>query len=200
VNEIILITRAWNFAAARHSGQRRKGQAQEPYINHLSEVAELVAFATAGSDANLVAAAILHDTVEDTPTLSAELVKAFNEDVASLVAEVTDDKNHLKRVRKRHQVVSAPGKSSRAKLLKLADKTSNLRSLAKSPPTDWSVRRRREYLKWALAVAAGLRGENLWLEAQFDEAVKQSEQALGLAGSRRYPHRTHRTPDGRLKP
>ena len=63
--------------------------------------------------------------------------------------------------------------SNRAKCIKLADKTSNLRSLEKSPPDDWSVQRRQEYLDWALEVAKGLRGTNVWLEAQFDEAARQ---------------------------
>ena len=178
MDDILLIARAWNFAAERHSSQRRKGQVQEPYINHLSEVAELVAMATEGKDANLIAAAILHDTVEDTETLLGELAAVFNEDVAKLVAEVTDDKALSKKVRKHRQVHSASGKSSRAKILKLADKTSNLRSLAKSPPADWSPRRKREYLAWALKVAEGLRGTNAWLEARFDEAATQLQQVL----------------------
>jgi (p)ppGpp synthase/HD superfamily hydrolase len=181
VNDILLIARAWNFAAERHTGQRRKGQAQEPYINHLSEVAELVAMATEGRDANLVAAAILHDTVEDTATLPGELAALFNEDVAILVAEVTDDKALPKDERKHLQVCSAPGKSSRAKVLKLADKTSNLRSLAESPPLDWSFERRAEYLAWALDVAESLRGSNAWLEARFDEAVKQARSVLHMS-------------------
>jgi GTP diphosphokinase / guanosine-3',5'-bis(diphosphate) 3'-diphosphatase len=69
VNDILLLARAWNFSAQRHSDQRRKGESQEPYVNHLAEVAELVALATKGPDANLIAAAVLRDTVEDTNTL-----------------------------------------------------------------------------------------------------------------------------------
>jgi GTP diphosphokinase / guanosine-3',5'-bis(diphosphate) 3'-diphosphatase len=173
VNDILLLTRAWNFSAQRHSDQRRKGEAQEPYVNHLAEVAELVAMATKGEDANLIAAAVLHDTVEDTNTLPTELVSAFNVDVADLVGEVTDDKSLEKAERKKLQVEYAHSKSDRAKLIKLADKTSNLRALVKSPPVDWSLQRRREYLDWALDVAKGLRGVNTWLEAQFDDAAEQ---------------------------
>ena len=55
-------------------------------------MAELVATATEGRDANLVAAAVLHDTVEDTATLPTELASVFNADIANLVAEVADDK------------------------------------------------------------------------------------------------------------
>ena len=173
IRDIVLISRAWNFAAQRHSSQRRKGKAQEPYVNHLAEVAELVATATEGRDANLVAAAVLHDTVEDTATLPAELASTFNSDIASLIAEVTDDKSLDKVVRKKLQVEHAAAKSNRAKFIKLADKTSNLRSLVKSPPDDWNVQQRLEYLGWALEVAKGLRGTNVWLEAQFDDAAQQ---------------------------
>jgi GTP diphosphokinase / guanosine-3',5'-bis(diphosphate) 3'-diphosphatase len=48
MRDILLISRAWHYAAQRHSTQRRKGKAQEPYVNHLAEVAELVATATEG--------------------------------------------------------------------------------------------------------------------------------------------------------
>ncbi len=94
MSEILLLARAWNFAAERHVNQRRKGKAEEPYINHLAEVAELVAMATDGGDANLVAAAILHDTIEDTATTRAELASYLNDDVADLVAEVSDGKRY----------------------------------------------------------------------------------------------------------
>src|SRR5258708_38713877 len=132
MKDILLISRAWNFAAQRHTTQRRKGDAQEPFVNHLAEVAELVATATEGRDANLVAAAVLHDTVEDTATLPGELASIFNADVAGLVAEVTDDKRLDKAERKKLQVEHAAAISARAKILKLADKKSNLRKLARA--------------------------------------------------------------------
>jgi (p)ppGpp synthase/HD superfamily hydrolase len=138
----------------------------------------MVAIATEGLDANLVAAAVLHDTVEDTGTLPAELDSMFNADIADLVSEVTDDKRLGKEERKRKQVEHAAAKSVRAKILKLADKTSNLRSLTKSPPMDWSRQRKREYLDWAIEVAKGLRGSNAWLEARFAEAAEELARAL----------------------
>ncbi|HIB19813.1 MAG TPA: bifunctional (p)ppGpp synthetase/guanosine-3',5'-bis(diphosphate) 3'-pyrophosphohydrolase [Alphaproteobacteria bacterium] len=178
MNDTVLITRALHFAAERHSNHRRKGQAQEPYVNHLAEVAELVASATEGKDANLVAAALLHDTIEDTVTVPEELVTIFNSDVARLVREVTDDKSLPKQDRKDLQVANAPEKSTRAKLLKLADKTSNLRSIASSPPENWNTERKQEYIDWSSKVGAGLKGVNPWLEARFCEALAQAEQAL----------------------
>lgn len=180
---VVLLARAWRLAAERHAAQRRKGAAQEPYVNHLAEVAELVALATEGRDAALVAAAVLHDTVEDTPTTAAELTALFGADVASLVLEVTDDKSLPKQRRKQLQVESAPTKSARAKMIKLADKTSNLRAIASSPPTHWSLARRREYLAWARQVVAGLRGANGWLEASFAEAAAALEASLAAAAA-----------------
>ena len=179
MNEIILLTKAWNFAAQKHATQRRKGEAQEPYVNHLAEVAELVAAATGGTDANLVAAAVLHDTIEDTKTSARELADVFNEDIAALVVEVTDDKTLDKQVRKDLQVTTAAKKSDRVKILKLADKTANLRSLAKSPPAHWDAARRRQYLVWSSDVAAGLRGVNPWLETAFDGASETARLTLG---------------------
>lgn len=102
----------------------------------------------------------------------------FGADVASLVMEVTDDKSLPKAERKRLQIINAANKSSRAKMIKLADKISNLRAIAASPPATWNVERRREYLDWALDVAAGLRGVNARLEAGFEMAEKQARASI----------------------
>jgi hypothetical protein len=80
--------------------------------------------------------------------------------------------------RKEMQVEMAHKKSPRAKVLKLADKTSNLRALATSPAPDWSVRRKIEYIAWARKVVADLRGTNEVLEKQFDAAAQAAEQSL----------------------
>src|SRR5512143_171969 len=107
-SDIELLAKAWRVAAERHVHQRRKGESQEPYVNHLAEVADLVAEATGGGDARLVAAAVLHDTIEDTDLSREELASQFGEDVAGLVFEVTDDKSLSKQNRKRLQVEHAP--------------------------------------------------------------------------------------------
>ena len=163
------IAHAIEFAARKHVDQRRKGARAEPYVNHVAEVASLLAQATRGRDANLVIAGLLHDTLEDTPTRHAELVRHFGRDVADLVREVTDDKRLHKRLRKRLQVERAPHKSRRAKMLKIADKTANLRSILVSPPTDWTAKRMRDYYDWAARVVAGCRGVNAFLEREFDK-------------------------------
>ncbi len=178
MNGLVLVSRAADFAAQRHAGIRRKGRAKEPYINHLAEVAALLADATEGADAPLIAAGWLHDTVEDTPTSREELEREFNADVATLVAECTDDKSLAKDERKRLQIVQAPKKSARARMLKIADKTSNVRSLLTSPPDEWERERLIDYLDWAEKVVAGCRGLNAKLEKAFDEAVAAGRRSL----------------------
>jgi (p)ppGpp synthase/HD superfamily hydrolase len=106
------------------------------------------------------------------------VAEVFGEDVATLVEECTDDKSLDKEERKRLQVVHAPNRSPRAKVIKLADKTSNLRTISASPSPDWSVKRRLEYVTWAREVAAGLRGTNEWLEDQFDQAVAMAIRSV----------------------
>jgi len=169
---VLEVMRAVDFAARKHRQQRRKGADAEPYINHPVEVALLVAEATEGEDLPAILGALLHDTIEDTQTSYAELEREFGEQVAKLVAEVTDDKRLPKAERKRLQVANAPHKSAAAKLIKIADKTSNLRSILESPPVHWDARRRREYFEWAMQVVAGCRGVNERIEAAFDAAYK----------------------------
>ncbi len=171
-NDVIRISRALDFAARTHVGQRRKGVAQEPYINHLTEVALLLAEATDGDDTDLVIAGLLHDSIEDQEVKYDELVQLFGKNVADLVQTVTDDKSLPKSERKQLQIDRAPHKSDRAKMLKMADKTANLRALAVSPPSAWGPERTREYFEWAKNVVAGCRGVNAFLEAKFDEAYR----------------------------
>ena len=167
----LLLTRAYDFAARMHAGQRRKGADAQPYINHLCEVAGLLSESCGGRDGVLIAGGVLHDTIEDTGVSHAELVAAFGSEIADLVREVSDDKSLPKLERKRLQIVHAADCSPRARLLKIADKTSNLRSLAASPPADWPTARCREYVDWSEAVVAACRGLDDWLEARFDEAA-----------------------------
>ena len=105
MNDIVAIMRAADFAARKHTKQKRKGEEAEPYLNHLIEVATLVAESTDGRP-DVVIAALLHDAVEDQDVTNAEIADLFGQTVASLVAEVTDDKSLLKQVRKDNQSVT----------------------------------------------------------------------------------------------
>ena len=160
------------FSAHKHRDQRRKDQAASPYINHPIALANVLANEAGIDDERVLIAAILHDTIEDTETTEQELVREFGKEIADIVMEVTDDKTLAKAERKQLQIEHAGIISRRAKLVKLADKISNLRDIANSPPSDWSLARKQEYFDWAKAVVDGLRGVHPALEHIFDEAYK----------------------------
>ncbi len=170
------ILAAARFAAEKHVQQKRKGRNQEPYINHLIEVAELIAAGSNVLDTELIMAGFLHDTVEDTGVTLQELEQHFGRDVAGLVAEVTDDKSLPKETRKHLQVQNASKKSERAQTLKLADKISNLRSILASPPIGWGLERQRQYFEWAKEVVSGLTAPNPVLKQEFDKTYNQISQ------------------------
>lgn len=178
MNEINKLLKAARFAAKKHSNQIRKGSDAEPYINHPLEVADLLADVGKVSDIDLLVAAILHDTIEDTETTKDEIAELFGKNVAEIVAEVTDDKSLPKAERKQLQIEHAPHISTAAKQLKLADKISNIADVMNNPPTDWSPDRRREYIEWGQNVAAGLRGANRMLEEYFDALAGKARQKI----------------------
>jgi guanosine-3',5'-bis(diphosphate) 3'-pyrophosphohydrolase len=173
-----LVSEAAEIAARRHSGQDRKGHPGEPYVNHLAEVANLLAAVTDGADAELVAAGWLHDVLEDTGTALEELTQRFGTRVAALVAEVTDDMKLSKDERRRLQVEEAPAKSAGAKLIKIADKISNVRSRVFFEATLAQQVELMDYVAWAEQVVAGCRGGNAALDATFDEAVAMARGTL----------------------
>ena len=173
-----MVSEAAELAARRHSGMARKGRGDEPYINHLAEVANLLAEATDGADAELVAAGWLHDTVEDTGTTREELAQKFGERVAALVVEVTDDMNLSQTERRQKQIEDAPHKSPGAKLIEIADKVSNIRARIAPQPSEAQRVDLAAYVIWAEKVVAGCRGGNPKLDAKFDETVRAAKSTL----------------------
>lgn len=166
------IMRTLSFAAGKHRDQRRKDVQASPYINHPIALAGILANEVGITDTAVICAALLHDTVEDTETTVDELVDRFGLEIASIVAEVTDDKTLPKRERKLRQIEHARTASEKARLVKLADKIANLRDIAASPPADWDIARKREYFDWAARVVDGIRGTHPALEALFDTAMR----------------------------
>lgn len=160
------------FAAERHRNQRRKDVEASPYINHPIALAHLLATVGQVDDLDVLRAAVLHDTIEDTETSEAELRERFGDAVADIVMEVTDDKSLPKQRRKELQIEHAPHKSRGAALVKLADKTCNLRDIAASPPADWPITRRQEYFDWAKRVVDGLPLVNEAMLAAFQAAYQ----------------------------
>ena len=179
----VVLLRALHFAADKHRDQRRKGAEASPYINHLIEVAELLTREGGITDGVTLQAAILHDTLEDTQTTPEELEAVFGPEVRRLVEEVTDDKRLPKAERKRLQIEHAPHLSTRAKLIKLADKIANVHSLIHTPPAEWSGERKQEYLDWSERVVAGCRGSNEALERVHDKTVAEGRRILGSVPS-----------------
>ena len=175
---IRLVSEAAELAARRHNGMARKGRGNEPYINHLAEVARLLAQVTDGADAELVAAGWLHDTIEDTETTREDLAEKFGERVASLVVEVTDDMSLPKPARRQKQIEDAPHKSPGAKLIKIADKVSNIGARIVSDPNEAEREDLIDYVDWAEKVAAGCRGGNAALDRTFDDIVKLARSTL----------------------
>jgi guanosine-3',5'-bis(diphosphate) 3'-pyrophosphohydrolase len=173
-----LIFKALDFAARKHRDQRRKGQEASPYINHPIALVNLLWNSAGVTDPAVITAALLHDTVEDTATTFAELEQEFGREVQQLVQEVTDDRSLPKQERKQLQVEHASALSDKAKLIKLADKISNLRDIVASPPADWSRDRQREYFEWGKQVVDQIRGTHAGLETLFDQVYQQGVQQL----------------------
>jgi guanosine-3',5'-bis(diphosphate) 3'-pyrophosphohydrolase len=165
---VATILAAAAFAADKHRDQRRKGEDASPYINHPIAVANVLANEAGITDPVTLAAALLHDTIEDTKTTAEELNAAFGPEITGVVVEVTDDKNLEKAERKRLQIEHAGSLSRRAQLVKLADKICNVRDMSRSPPVDWSHERRVEYFVWAKKVVDQMRGASPTLEQLFD--------------------------------
>lgn len=171
---------ALSFAAYKHRDQRRKDVAKTPYINHPINVANVLLNEAGITDEIVLIAAILHDTVEDTETSFEEIEQQFGAQVKSVVAEVTDDKSLPQAERKQAQIEHAGGLSDRAKLLKLADKTANLRDMINATPDGWSAERINDYLEWGKAVVDQLRGRHAKLESLFDRAYDKGKASHGL--------------------
>jgi guanosine-3',5'-bis(diphosphate) 3'-pyrophosphohydrolase len=171
-SELALLLKALAFAAHKHRDQRRKDPEASPYINHPIALADVLVNEGGVVDVEVLCAALLHDTVEDTDTTPEELSDAFGARIAGIVAELTDDTRLPKAERKRLQIEHAGALSAQARLVKLADKICNLRDVAERAPPSWDLARRREYFDWAKRVVDGMRGVHPALEEAFDAAYR----------------------------
>jgi guanosine-3',5'-bis(diphosphate) 3'-pyrophosphohydrolase len=172
-DDLGLVLRAAQFAALKHKDQRRKDVKATPYINHPINLAEVLHTDGGVRDPVVIAAALLHDTIEDTKTTYNELRGLFGAGVADVVIEVTDVKFLGRDSRKRLQVAKAGRASERARQVKLADKICNLRDILARPPAAWSLAERQKYFDWAKQVVDQARGVNPKLERMFDRLYRQ---------------------------
>jgi guanosine-3',5'-bis(diphosphate) 3'-pyrophosphohydrolase len=177
VSDLSSVLQAAAFAAEKHRKLKRKDN-ETPYINHPIWVAEMLARVAGVTDPDVLCAALLHDTIEDTDTTADELRQKFGERVLSLVLECTDDKNLPKEERKRQQVEHAPDKSAQAKLIKIADKISNMTDVTDNAAPEWDLERKVGYINWSDAVFQGLKGGNQALDALFVETRDRALRTL----------------------
>ncbi len=168
-----LVLRAAAFAAWKHRDQRRKDAKASPYINHPIALTDVLWTEGHVRDPIVIAAALLHDTMEDTETRKQELSGTFGTEVAGIVEEVTDIKWLKKRSRDKVQGSRASRSSTEAKLVKLADKICNLRDVIARPSRDWTLERKREYFDKAKYVVDQVRGTNERLERRFDQLYRK---------------------------
>jgi len=187
VRPVALLLRALEFAAARHRDQRRKDAAASPYINHLIDVSCILATVGEVEEATTLAAAALHDTLEDTATSATEIEEAFGPAVRRIVEEVSDDKRLPKGERKRLQVAKAGARSRPAKLVMLADKISNVRDVTRRPPPQWTPEGTARYFDWTEEVVSRLRGTHPALEACYDQVLREARAALAQRTRRQRP-------------
>jgi len=176
-SDLQILIKALAFASHKHKDQRRKDQGASPYINHPIALTNLLVNEGGITDTEILCAALLHDTIEDTETTRGELTESFGPFISGIVMEVSDDKSLSKVKRKKLQVEHAPYLSTRARAVKLADKTCNLRDVTGNPPHHWSLQRRKKYFDWAKEVIDGLRGEWPNLEAAFDREYERKPSA-----------------------
>jgi len=153
-----IVIKAANFAAIKHQNQRRKSIEDIPYINHPIDVANILCLCGI-TDPAIIAAGLLHDTIEDTNTTYKELESCFGERIANIVAECTDNKSYPKVYRKQLQITHNDI-SEEAKMVKLADKYSNISSQLVTPPKDWSKQQIEGYIYWSYAVVQSLQCQN----------------------------------------
>ena len=173
-----LVLQAAKFASDKHRDQRRKDANLSPYMNHLIDVAHLLCEVAAVEDPEILAAALLHDTLEDTETADDEIESIFGQRVLGIVLEVTDDKTLPKDVRKRLQIEHSASLSNEAALITIADKISNIRDIIYSPPSDWDLDRRKGYLDWAEKVICNCPNVNDALKKRFDSLLKKGRAML----------------------
>ncbi len=166
-----LVERARVFAEKAHKGQTRLNKDKLPLVTHLEEVVSLVR-ESGGSDEEL-AAAWLHDVVEDTPVLLTEVAKNFGDKVANIVFGLTDPP-HFSGLhtleRKTAQAERMRYLSDSVKRVKIADQTSNVRSVAIDPPVKWDTQRCLDYVEGARKIVFECEDVDEFLFGKFCEA------------------------------
>lgn len=177
-----LVVKALHFAAQQHRNQRRKDADTSPYINHPIALLQVLVQEGGIEDPEILAAALLHDTIEDCGVTAAELSQHFGSKVSAYVVEVTDDKSLAKEARKQAQIDHAPHLSAEAQCIKVADKICNLRDLLNQPPADWPMSRKAKYFVWASQVIGAMPTPPPSLKAIADLLIAEGLQQVQERG------------------
>ncbi len=177
MNHITKFVEVTEFATEKHKFQRRKGYLKIPYINHPVKVCKILA--DCGEiNTELLFAAMLHDTIEDTDTTAKELTEKFGIKVANLVMEVTDNMKLNEKVRKNLQITNASKLSHYAGLIRIADKIANINDMI-NYPLNWTKKRKLKYIDWAIDVFNNCKGKNAQLDNAFEEICKKAGKLIG---------------------
>jgi guanosine-3',5'-bis(diphosphate) 3'-pyrophosphohydrolase len=168
MNPFAVVFAAAQFAAEKHAGQTAKNG--QPYINHPIEVAFLLADVGGIESPEVIAASLLHDVIEKCGVTRDELANLFGDTIANLVLELTDDKGLPEDERRRHQTAAAANLSPNAKLIRLADKISNLRQLL-TVSDSASREPLKRYADWTSELLPKLAGVSPSLEALLSETL-----------------------------
>lgn len=164
---------ALTYAAQCHQFQTRKNAKKTPYITHPIGVAESIITVGKVYDADVIIAALLHDTIEDTQATFQDIRSRFGDKVEGYVREVTDDKSLSSAKRKKLQIIHAPGKSKGAAIVKLSDKLYNLNNLLQDPPEEWTRERIDQYFQWAQSVVDNLPEANQPLKTEVHKVIQE---------------------------
>ncbi|AWK84985.1 HD domain-containing protein [Azospirillum thermophilum] len=174
-----IVTAALRYAAGIYEGIYRPDSSRTPFVTHLSETADLVA--RAGGTPEEVAAAWLHDVVEDGHATLATIREQFGSSIAALVEAVTDPAEigvlpikERKAAQARRLAEACDG----AKRIKMGEQISILRALAVERPASWTIERSIDYVAGARQVADICRDVSSFLSDQFAAAHAAAEKAL----------------------
>ena len=163
---------AIRFAAEKHGRQKVKGT-RNPYVVHLSNVAmELFIAAPHSPGFDLpfaVQVALLHDTIEDTPTTHTGLETTFGSDITDAVWALTKDPKMLVDYRLTDSLAKVRQCRKEVWAVKLADRITNLQP----PPAKWSRDHIREYLDDSIQILEALRGGNKFLEERLAAKIEE---------------------------
>ena len=167
---IDIILDAISFAIDKHGKQVRKDAEESAYIRHPIEVAQLLIMAGV-VDEDVIAAAVLHDVVEDCGVSVADISARFNPRIGLIVQEVSDDPALSGMARKDAQVVKVGMISPEGKLIKVADKICNLQDVLYRPPVTWDDARKAAYFDFAERVFNAANIKNPYLVECFNDLM-----------------------------